>query len=214
LPPGRKTSRRKNTLHLVRTMLEPAIADFGHVKVRELKPIVVSDWLAKMADRGKKRAGRERPWSGSTQKTALAALIRVFNWAKGQGIVTKNPVAGMAKPEKRVRGKEVVLPEPLQHLLIEVANPALAKFLRMLRGTGARPGEIIHAECRHYKGDIGDIVFHWNPAPGEYRWKAGKKPRRDRVIYLSPDLQELVEGEIEARGGKRRFSWPKAGVPG
>jgi hypothetical protein len=36
-------SRRKSTLHLVRTMFDPAIADFGHVKIRELKPIVVSD---------------------------------------------------------------------------------------------------------------------------------------------------------------------------
>src|ERR1700722_848006 len=36
-----KRDGKKNTLHLARTMLDPAIADFGHVKVKELKPIIV-----------------------------------------------------------------------------------------------------------------------------------------------------------------------------
>jgi integrase len=198
--------KRKNTLHLARTMLDPAIAEFGHVKVKELRPIVVSDWLAKMSDEGKReRKGREKPWNSTTQNTALGVLARAFNWAKEQGIVTKNPVAGMAKPEKRVRGKEVVIPEALQDLLIATAHPALGKFLRVLRGTGARPGEVIHAECKHYRPEIAALVFPWNPPPGEYRWKTAKKTKRDRVIYLSPELQALVEEEVKARGGAGRI---------
>ena len=194
---------RKNTLHLARTMLDPAIADFGYVKVKELKPINVSDWLAKMAVR--KSSGREKPWNSSTQNTALGVLARTFNWAKAQGIITKNPVAGMAKPEKLVRGKEVVLPEVLQDLMIEVAHPALARVLRMLRGTGARPGEVINVDCKHYRPEIGAFIFPWNPPPGEYRWKTAKQTKRDRVIYLTDELRALVEKEIEARGGIGRI---------
>jgi hypothetical protein len=37
-----------------------------------------------------------------------------------------------------VRGKEVVIPDPLQDLMIQEANGELAKFLRLLSGTGAR----------------------------------------------------------------------------
>jgi integrase len=197
---------RGATLHIARTMLDPAIADFGHVRVRDLKPIVVSDWLARMADEGRyKGRGREKPWNQSTQNTAGCVLARAFNWAKAQGVITRNPVAGMAKPEKLVRGKEVVLSEALQDLLIATANRELAKFLRVLRGTGARPGEVIHAECRHYHPDLGALVFPWNPAPGEYRWKNGKKTRRDRVVYLTPELNELVAAEVKARGGQGRI---------
>jgi integrase len=194
---------RKNTLHLARTMLDPAIADFGHVKVRELKPLIVNDWITRMASREPR--GRERPWNSSTQNTALCYLSRAFNWAKEQGILHRNPVAGIAKPERRVRGKEVAMPEALQDLLIEVAHPALGKFLRMMRGTGCRPGEAIHAEFKHYRPEVGAVVFPWNPPPGEWRWKTAKKTKRDRVIYLPPDLQTMVEGEITARGGTGRI---------
>jgi hypothetical protein len=124
---------RLATLHVARNMLDPAIAEFGHVKVKELKPLIVNDWLAKMASRPPR--GRERPWNSTTRNTAIACLMRAFNWAKDQGILQRNPVAGMTKPEKRVRGNEVIIPEPLQDLLIDVAHPALGKLLRMMRGT-------------------------------------------------------------------------------
>jgi hypothetical protein len=74
-----------------------------------------------------------------------------------------------------------VLPEALQDLLIACANPELAKFLHLLRGAGARPGEVMHAECKHYHPEIGAIIFPWNPPPGEYRWKTARKTRRDRI---------------------------------
>jgi integrase len=196
-----KREKRDATLHLARTMLDPAIADFGHVKVKELRPIVVTDWLAKMADRPAK--GREKPWNESTRNTAASVLARAFNWAKALGIVTRNPVAGMAKPEKLVRGREVMLPDALEALLIEKANRELAKFLRMLQGTGARPGEVIHAECRHYRPALSALVFSWNDAA--WRWKNAKKTKRDRVIYLTDDLRRLVEAEVKARGGTGRI---------
>jgi integrase len=194
---------RKSTLHQARTMLDPAIVDFGHVKVKELKPYLVQDWLAK-----------QPRWNSSSKHTAISCLCRAFYWAVEQGILAKNPVAEMPKPEKLVRGKEVMIPDALQDLLIRLANPEFSKFLRMLRGTGARPGEIMNAQCKHYRQDVGAIVFPWNPPPGEYRWKCGRKTKRDRVIYLTPDLRALVEGEIARRGGKglifrtaRRLPW-------
>jgi integrase len=185
---------RKGSLHVARTMLDPALAEFGHVRVKELKPVHVNDWIA-----------RQTTWNDSTRNSAVSVLSRALTWGVEQGIVTKNPIARMERPEKRVRGKEVVLPEALQDLLIEQANRELAKFLRVLRGTGARPGEIIHAECKHFKPEVGAIIFPWNPPPGEFRWKAGKKTRRDRVIFLTAELRELVEAEIEARGGRGRI---------
>ena len=198
--------QRTSTLHLARTMLDPAITHFGHLKTKELKPIVVTDWLAKMGDEKLRKAkGRKKPWNQSTRNTAVCVLCRAFNWAKEQGLVTRNPVAGLAKPEKLVRGKEVLLPEALEDLLIETANPELAKFLRVLRGTGARPGEIIHADCKHYRPESSALVFPWQPTPGEYRWKCGRKTKWDRVIYLTPELNELVKAEVKARSGDGRI---------
>jgi integrase len=194
---------RKATPHQARTLLDPAIADFGTVKVKELKPFIVRDWVEK-----------QRQWNSTTKHTAIGCLIRAFYWSKKQGMIRNHPIAEMEKPEKLVRGKEVVIPDELQEVLIRCANPEFAKFLRMLRGTGARPGEVMNAECKHDRPDVGALGFPWNPPPGEYRWKSGKKTKRDRVIYLTPDLQALVEEEIARRGGKgpifqtaRRLKW-------
>ena len=56
------------------------------------------------------------------------------------------------------------------------------------------------------------LVYSWNA--GDFRWKNAKKTQKDRVVYLTPALQEMVEGEIAARGGVgpifrtiRRSTW-------
>jgi integrase len=197
------TGGKKTSLHLARTLLDPAIANFGPLRVCDLKPFVVNDWLAVMANR--KPRGRTRPWNGSTRATAVRTLIRVFNWGREQGFLKNNPVAGMKKAEARARGKEVMLPGPLEEMLIALANPQLAKLLRFLRATGARPGEAMHAEAKHYRAGLKAIVFPWNPPPGEYRWKTAAKIKRDRVIYLTGELAEVVQGEVTARGKGRIF---------
>jgi integrase len=197
---------RKSTQEVTRTLLKPAVAAFGHVRVRDLRPIMVTDWLASMAEAPRKDDPlRLRAWGTTTRSMARDALGGAFNWAVKQGLIGKNPIAGLARLERRTRGKEVVLPEQLQDLLVALANPETRKVLAFLRGTGSRPGEAIHADCKHFKPDLGAIVFPWNPPPGEWRWKAGKKTKRDRVIHLTPELKEMVEAELKARGGKGRI---------
>jgi integrase len=185
---------RQASLDLARRLLDSAVLAFGHVKVRELKPFAVTDWLAS-----------RDTWNETSKSRAISNLITAFNWAKREGTITKNPIAGYKKPEEHVRGTEYVIPDELQAILIDEANPALARVLHVLRETGARPGEILHAECDHYRADIGAIVHPWNPPRGKWRWKNGKKTKRDRIIYLPPESQAIVEEEIARRGGRGRI---------
>jgi integrase len=197
-----KREGRMGTLRLARTLLDSAIAEFGHIKVKELKPFVVRDWLARMSSPDRPRKNRrERPWCTTTQHSAIEKLTRAFYWAKKEGMITANPIAGMEKPEKRVRGKEAVIPEGLMDVLIGAANQEFSKLLRFLRGTGCRPGEALHARACHYRKDIAALVFPWQGDDVGWRWKNAKKSKRDRVVYLTPDLQALVEAEIAKRPG-------------
>ena len=197
-----KAEERVSTLSLAESMLDPAITAFGHLKINELQPITVSEWLT-----------RREKWNATTRCTAIDYLNCAFNWAKGAKIITANPIDGIKKPERRVRGRNVVLPELLQNLLIDSANRQLGKLLRMLRWTGARPGEIIHADCSHYQPGIAAMVYPWNPPSGEYRWKCGKRTKRDRVIYLTDEAKSLVEGEIGIVGSRGRIFRTLRGVP-
>jgi integrase len=178
-----KREKREGTLRQARTLLDPAIAELGSLKVQELKPFHVRDWIGKMQESGQ--------WNSTTAHTAIDVLNRALYWAREEGMIASNPVAEMTgKPEKRARGPEVILPGALMDLLIAEASPAFAAFLRMLRGTGARPGEVSAMEARHYRREIGAIVFRWQDET--FRWKNAKKTKRDRVIFLTPELQALV----------------------
>jgi integrase len=174
-----KCEGRASTLRTSRCKLDPAIKAFGHIKVADLKPYVVNDWLAEMTT-----------WNTTTKHIAVSRLISALNWAKKTGLISTNPLDGMAKPEAIHRDANVVLPPALQSLLIAHASPALAHLLTFLRDTGCRPGEAVHAEAKHIRP--GRIVFPWNPPPGEWRWKNAAKTKRDRVIYLTPALEEMV----------------------
>ena len=197
---------RRSSLELTKTVLDPAVTRIGKIMVRDLKPFAVNDWIDSM-----------RTWNSSTKHAAISQLNSALYWAVEQGHLATNPIAGMkGKPEKLTRGKEAVIPEPLQDLLIQEASQPFVLYLRLLRGTGARPGEIANTDCRHYRRTWGAIVLPWNPPKGEYRWKCGKKTKRDRIIYLTPELQAEVEQQIYNMGGngpitvtRRRHRWDR-----
>lgn len=193
---------RKGTLRVTKSALDAAVRHLGNKTIGELKPLHVSDWLNSM-----------NTWNSTSKHNGVSLLITAFNWAVKEGLIPSHPLKDYKRPEKLVRGKEVLIPEELQQLLIAQAPRAFAAVLRMIKGTGARPGEISHAECKHYDPSIAAIVFPWNPPAGEWRWKNAKKTKRDRVIYLSPPLQHLVEDEIRARGGQGRIFLSPRGTP-
>src|SRR5574338_829684 len=116
---GRLTTHRKFC-----NVLDPAIVSFGHVKVSDLKPYIVNDWLAQIDT-----------WNSTTKHTAVDCLLTALNWARKEGIISSNPLTGMTKPERLHRDASVVLPELLMDLLAEEANPQLAKLITFLRHT-------------------------------------------------------------------------------
>jgi integrase len=79
-------------------------------------------------------------------------------------------------------------------------------FLWALRLTGARPGEIRHAEAHNYQK--GRLVFRWNATKG-YVHKTAKKTQRDRIIYLTPELQAHVEALVRKQPTGPIFRTPR-----
>ncbi len=180
-----ETSGRTTTLAICHQLLRPAISSFGRVPVNTLRPFHVTNWLS-----------GHKTWNANTRRKAISLLITALNWCKEQNFLTTNPIAGMKKPEAISRGRECLIPPALQELLISSAVAHLARVFRVLQLTGARPGEIMNAQCKHYFRQKGMIVLPWNPPPGEWRWKNGAKTKRDRKIILPPIAQAIVEEEV------------------
>jgi integrase len=73
----------------------------------------------------------------------------------------------------------------------------------MWRDTGARPEEIEHAEAFHYQN--GRLIYRWNATEGHVHKQAKRGQQKDRVIYLTPELRQIVERQIAARPKGKLF---------
>lgn len=58
--------------------------------------------------------------------------------------------------------------------------------------TGCRPGEAPHAEARHSDKENQLVRFRWDARPPDYVHKTARRTRKDRVIYLTPELASMV----------------------
>lgn len=191
-----KKDGREKVHKLTRRLLDPCLAEFGELRVRDLKPVHVRDWLDKMRVPRRNKKGKRIGWSASTCKLVLTKLHTAFNWAVSERLITKNPLHGMKTTYKSgVRGEAFCLPPELQDLLIRNASTHFALALRLLRRTGARPGEILNAEAFHYRREIGAFVYRWNATEG-YVWKNARKTEKDRVVFVPADLRPEVEAMI------------------
>ena len=129
----------------------------------------------------KHKQGRQpKVWGESTAHNARTTAFRVFTWAKDEGILPENPLAGMKRPKPAPR-QRAMSDEEFSKLHGNAGGP-FADFLLALRETGARPKEI---RC-----------LLWSQVE-DNRWvlkkhKTAKKVGKPRVIYLSETMREMM----------------------
>src|SRR5579871_5820469 len=97
----------------------------GGLKIKELKPFHVEDWLAKMSLPATKQTPKgihKRGWGRSTRRMALDVVLACLNYASKKGFISKNPLSGrIDRPESVSRSKEaLVTPEAFQAMLAEL----------------------------------------------------------------------------------------------
>jgi integrase len=95
-------------------------------------------------------------------------------------------------PEERRRGRDFVIPPGEHELMLTEANEKLSWLLRFLQGTGCRPGEAYNATGRHYDRRRKAIVFRWDAVAPDYIHKTARRTKKDRVVYLDDEMDELV----------------------
>lgn len=179
--------RKKKSADVVGTW-EAMAASFatkhGKLPVGSLRPFHLTEWLAEQTQ-----------WNPTTQNHAGRLVLSAIGWAVKQGYVSSNPLAGKVDlPRPVVRGKESRLTPALCNLIIDTANEPFKLLLKILHATGARPAEVWKAEAFNYVD--GTLIYPWNTRKG-YVHKTAIKTRRDRVIYLTPELNVLVKGLVE-----------------
>jgi integrase len=179
-----RNHRKPSTIEVWQRIYNAFGADLKKTKARDLKPWMVTAWLAKMEeDRPHPTHGTTR-WNSGTRFIALTALKAAFNWAVEQEILSRNPIAKLKKPRARSRGGDQLLDAAGHEKLMKAAHPRLKDFLQALHDTGARPGEITRITSTDFNPEIGAWVLSDHKTQ-----RFGRK----RVIYLTPSLVDLTK---------------------
>jgi integrase len=197
-----KATRKSAVPGVFEVMARGFAVEFGKLRVRELKPHMVETWLA-----------RQDNWNNTSKAHAGTLILAAVSWAFKKGFIETDPLAKRVDlPQPVLRGREASMSDELMDLLIAEArsnkmkSQEFADFLWMLRLTGARPGELRAAQAFNY--EKGRLVFRWNATKG-YVHKTARKTQRDRIIYLTPELQSYVEQHIKMHPTGALFRTPR-----
>lgn len=108
-----EANRKQRTYQRALFFLGRFNEECGHLKTKQLKPIHVDDWLAKMARPRTVQTAkgtRQRCWRKSTRRMAIDVVNACLNWAKKKELISRNPIAGAVdKPGTISRTKESLI---------------------------------------------------------------------------------------------------------
>lgn len=134
------------------------------------------------------RDGELQTWSDAYTRDAVAALKRVFAWARDQGYLQKNQIASL-KTKSPTGRKRIVTDDEHCSLVAaaraqKVNGPQFALYL-IASHCGARPQQIrsVTAEHVHSSGQCWVFVEH----------KTAMKTGKPLAVYINPCLQTLTK---------------------
>ena len=173
----------------------------GQVPARDLKPFHITAWISEMMSpervakekarrkqeiaegliEARKQGRQPKVWGVSTAHNARVVAFRVFSWAKDEGLLPENPLAGMKRPKPPPRQR--AMSDDEFHKLHDQAGGPFRDFLLALRETGARPKE------------VRDLL--WTQVHDE-RWiltkhKTSRKAQKVRVIILTDVMRQMMD---------------------
>jgi integrase len=146
-------------------------------------------------------------WARSTINKAVNRIKLCFIWAASEELVPPEvsmglkTVAGLKKNRTAAKEKEPVAPvsdEQIEATLPHVP-PLVADAIRVMRYTGARPGEILSMRA--------DQIDRTDPTLWRYRPGHHKNEHRDRtrIVFLGSRAQQVLVPYLLKAGNKSLF---------
>ncbi len=144
----------------------------GTIPVRDIRAFHIARWVDRKIE--------AKEWGDTTVYNARRTAFRVFSWAKGQGMIISNPLAGLSRPKPAPRQRALSDAE-FQQLYAHAGSP-LRDLLLALYLTGARPKEVRELRWRQVKDGRWVLGKH----------KTFKHTGKLRVIHLNSAMREMM----------------------
>lgn len=157
--------------------------------VPKLRPYHVTRWMD--ACYPKKKDGKGA--GDNYRRAAIRSIQRAFSWAKKEGYIEANILAGYEKPAYTPRDA-ILTPEQWSLLTAALekrgaSGRAFLDFLMLMRQTGCRPQEARTAEARHFDAKSRCLIFERKESKGH----GGKTTTERRVVPLTDVAFELCK---------------------
>ena len=191
-----KEEHKPSTQEWYRGHIDSIKKHLGRLEAGLVTPSDASRWLSarkKLAQQAK------RPFGTSSRRAAITAIKAIWSWGEKNAHIEKNGIRALERPPMRRR--RALTAEEMKASFEAVPDQPFRDFLRALRLTGARPGEVASVTAAMVKEDIWVLAVHKTDGTGE-----------DRVIYLNEEMQASTgrraklfpEGPIfrQHRGGR------------
>jgi integrase len=175
----------------IRLAMRPVVDRYGHTLARDFGPLALKAvrevWIeAGLARRYiNQRVGRiVRAWGWGVENELLPAEC----WQALKAVKGLRAGRSVAKETAAVRP---VSDAVFEATLAEIGSPQVRAILRLMRLTGARPGEV----CIMRTADIDRSASPW-----EYRPQTHKTAHRghERVVYIGPRAQAVLADWLRA----------------
>jgi integrase len=164
----------------------------GRRLAAEVRPFHVTCWL-----------DSHPTWKGC-RPNAIAAVKRAFNWATAEGLLDRNPVAGVRKPPPGRRDR-ILSQAERDEILAAIKDEEFRTFVVAMQETGCRPSEVARVTAADVNLDAGVWVLK--------KHKTAGKTRRPRVVYLTPAMVELTRKLVARHPDGPLFRGPRGGRP-
>lgn len=153
---------------------------FGMLELGQIKPPLVRQWYAAMAEKGVPTA----------RARSYALLRQIINVAVDDGAILANPCR-LKDVAKAVRHKTKPTPDLRQFRRIVARFPKRYRMLLLLAvGSTARYGELVALRRRDIDLRAGTVTFERQWYKGAF--KPTKRPASDRSVSLPPDVVGLL----------------------
>lgn len=170
---------KASTVRTYRQDLKSFVARLGHRPATALAPAEVTAWLHSMKVCSTSKAIR------------LSSVRSCFGWAVRTDVLDRNPVSRVHRPPSASRSERAVIAPGVHAKMLAAASPEFRLVLKVLHGTGCRPGEV----CQ-----ISTATFH--PEQGLARLHVHKSDKggRARIVYLPGDVVALLKAQAARYG--------------
>ncbi|WP_249312944.1 tyrosine-type recombinase/integrase [Lederbergia citrea] len=164
---------------------------FGHMRVDQLKPIHLVNWLPDI----KRLDGKDEPLSEGTIQYIYRVFNNIFERAEDWQIIKENPVAAVEEPKSEPKEADVYDQEEVELLLEAVQSRSFhwRIFVSLALATGLRRRELLGLEWSNVDLEKGVITINQTITRGKSGKPIIKKPKTKKTIRIISLPDSIVE---------------------